>query len=217
MSGPLTFQKTSGKKGANWWLTTVLVILIAITVMGILTAKKYFEVGRTVDPNEVVVDQLNEIIKENPNSVEAMAALAFQYQKNGDFDSAKEQYNEVLKIDPKNPGALYNMAVIAKEMQDEKASEEWYKKLLKERPSHLLGAVGLGNLYVEQKKADEAIKLIDGAMKYTAAFDKVELYIIRAKAYELKGDKVKAKQNYNTALKYVPDNKEAKAGLEKLK
>lgn len=220
LSGPLTATKMNMPKKtrkANWTLTLTLVLMIFIVIMGILVAKKYFEVGRQVDPQEMAIKELEKQVNKHPEDVQSRTSLAFGLQSNGNYDAAREQYEEVLKVDPENPGALYNLAEVSQATQDIDGAIKLLVKLRTKYPDHVLGNLKLSQLYVDQKKYDEAIKIVDAMMVYTSARDKVEFYLVKGKAWEMKGDKVKAKTAYNKVLTFVPDNKEASEALARLK
>jgi predicted Zn-dependent protease len=75
--------------------------------------------------------------------------------------------------------------------------------------------VKLGESYVLNKQADEAIPQLEAGVQYVPNF--AEGYYWLGRAYEQKGDKDKARQNYELALKYKSDYKEAEEALKKLK
>lgn len=50
-----------------------------------------------------------EILKENPNDINALNRLGFAYLKCADLKEAKKTFEKVLKIDPFNPIALKNL------------------------------------------------------------------------------------------------------------
>lgn len=220
MSGPSTVTKTNtaGKrKAANGTLTIMLVLLIAIAIMGILVAKKYITVGQVVDPEELAIKELTEQVNSYPEDIQSRASLAYGLQSQQDFDGAREQYNEVLKVDPNNHAALYNLGEIARINENPKEAEKYYKQLLSKAPSHVLGNLRLSQLYVEQKKYDDAIKIVDSMLVYNSAKDKIEFYLVKGQAYEKKGDKTKAKEAYQKVLSFIPDNPEAKEAVARLK
>lgn len=201
-------------KSSSFMVTVILLLLIAITLMGILTAKRFFEAQAT-SPEDDTIKRLTEIANDSPDDLEARVRLAYAYQKQGRWDEASEIYQDVLKADEGNQAALYNLGVIAVDNKDYQDAQKRFEALLAKYPSHLLGLAALGELYVELKKPDLAIQTIDRALGYRP--DIVDFRIIKAKAYEAKGLKDKAREEYKAVLKYVPDDPRATEGLAKLK
>lgn len=194
--------------------TFVTVLLIAVSVMTFLTVKKFFEVGMVVTPAQAEIKKLSRLVNKNPNSLETRLKLAYSFQKSKQFEEAINQYNEVLKADPENAAALYNLAVIAWESEDEREATGLLAELLKKHPGHVLGSVKMGNIYLRQKKYDDALKVADDAIREKPSV--VELRIVRAKALEAKGDYNSAVFEYREVLKYVPDYKEAISAIDRI-
>lgn len=194
--------------------TLVTVLLIAVSVMTFLTVKKFFEVGMVVTPAQAEIKKLTRLVNKNPNSLQTRLKLAYSFQKAKQFEDAINQYNEVLKADPENPGALYNMAVIAWENEEGKEAVGLLSELLKKQPGHVLGSVKLGNIYIRQNKYEDALKVVDAAIREKPSV--VELRMVRAKAFEAKGEYNMAVFEYREVLKYVPDYKEAIKAIDRI-
>lgn len=192
----------------------ITILLIAIIVMTGLTVKKSFE-AQSVSPEDDAVKRLTEIANEYPDNLDARLKLAYAYQKQAKWDEAREIYEGVLKVDENNQAALYNLSVIALDNKDYKDAEKRFKELLAKHPSHMLGLAALSEMYLEQKKPDLAIQNIDKALGYRP--DIIDFRITKAKAYEMKGQKDKARAEYQAVLRYVPDEPRAIEGLAKLK
>ncbi len=62
--------------------------------------------------DRIAVDYFNSALRIEPESIEALYALAMFYQENEDFESAQENYHKILQIDPGNKFALYNIGYI---------------------------------------------------------------------------------------------------------
>ncbi len=204
---------TKAKKG-SLNSTIIIILLIAIVVMGLLTGKRFLEASR-VDPVDNEIENLTEIVNENPENLEARIALAYTYQKQKEWDQAREIYEDVLRVDSANQAAMYNLAVIALDNKQYDDAEKKFKELLTKYPDHLLGLQAMGEIYLEQKKPDLAIQYVDKAIKFRP--DIIDFHFVKAAAYEAKGDKAKAKAEYQVILKYVPENPRATEALSKLK
>lgn len=194
--------------------TIILILLIAIAVMGILTGKRLLETAR-IDPVEDNIKNLTEIVNDNPENLDARLALAYTYQKQKQWDQAREIYEDVLRVDSANQTAMYHLGVIDFDNKQYDDAEKKFKALVEKYPDHLLGLQALGEIYLEKKKPDLAIQHIDKAIQFRP--DIIDFHFVKAAAYEQKGDKAKAKAEYQAVLKYVPENKRATDALAKLK
>lgn len=203
-----------GIKASSLMSTVIIILSIAIFVMVGMTVKKSFE-AQSVTPEEDTIKRLTEAANEFPDNLDIRLKLAYSYQKQEKWDEAREIYMDVLKADAGNQAAMYNLAVIAFDNKDYKDAEKRLKELLAKHPSHMLGLAALSELYLEQKKPDIAIQHIDKALGYRP--DIIDFRLTKAKAYEMKGQKDKARAEYQAVLKYVPDEPRAIEGLAKLK
>ncbi len=71
--------------------------------LGLLYAAKH---------SRLAIDYFNNALNLNPKSTEALYALAFFYQENGDYNKAIEKYTMITQIDPKYKQAYYNLGYI---------------------------------------------------------------------------------------------------------
>jgi len=72
----------------------------------------------------------------------------------------------------------------------------------------------LANIYTQKKDYSNAIKYLSIYLGKPGAPDAAAL-VARGKLYLEQGDKDKAKQDFQNALKYIPDDADATAGLKK--
>lgn len=212
VSEPTVMRKK--KKSAGFASTIILLLLIGIAALGFMTVKKYFESQQST-PEQIQIKEFTKFVNEYPDNLQGRLALAYAYQRTERYDEAREQYLEVLNVSPGEPAALYNLGEIARINKDYKDAEAQLTKLLKDQKTHLLGNISLGQVYLETKQYDKAIKTLDGMIEVTPHI--VDLHYLKGQAYAKKGDKVKAKAAYEQVLKYDPTSKAAKQGLAELK
>lgn len=191
-----------------------LIMLILVSVMTVLTVKKFIDVGLVMSPAEAEIKKLTRLVNNNPNSSEARSKLAYSLQKAKRFEEAETQYNEVLKGDPGNQGALYNLAVIARENREFDEALSLLSTLLAEYPGHIMGSIELGDMYLQKHEYDEAIKVVDRGIKNRSSV--IELHMIKAKALEGKEEYNAAVAEYREVLKYVPDYQKAIDAIERI-
>ncbi len=195
--------------------TIILILLLAVVIMGLLTAKKHLVREPTVEPLQNEMTILEEMVNTNPQDADARLGLAYAYQRAKQFDKSKAQYLEVIGIDAKNLAALYNLGVISKEEKNQPEAEKYFIKALTLKPDHVLAAIGLSEIYIAQGKYDDAVETADKALEIHRTI--VNLRLIKAEALEKKGDKAAAAAEYREVLRFLPDSKTAKEALTRLK
>ena len=196
-------------------LVIILVLLAANILVGILTIKKYIAKEPTVDPQIVQLKNYMEKVNASPTDINNRLQLAYTLQIMNQYDQAKEQYMEVLKIEEGNLAANYNLGVIAQTEKRYPEAEEYYNKVLTLKANHVIAAIGLGETYLAQEKYDDTITVADKVLELEPG--KTDLHLLKARAYEQKGDTEKAAEQYNAVLKYIPDDPEAVEGLKRVK
>ena len=196
-------------------LVIILVLLVANILVGILTIKKYIAKEPTVDPQIVQLKNYMEKVNASPTDINNRLQLAYTLQIMNQYDQAKEQYMEVLKIEEGNLAANYNLGVIAQTEKRYPEAEEYYNKVLTLKANHVIAAIGLGETYLAQEKYDDTITVADKVLELEPG--KTDLHLLKARAYEQKGDTEKAAEQYNAVLKYIPDDPEAVEGLKRVK
>lgn len=71
--------------------------------LGLLYSKK---------KSKLAESYFNNALNVNPQSTEALYALAFFYQENEEYNKAIEKYTMIIQLDPKNKNAYYNLGYI---------------------------------------------------------------------------------------------------------
>lgn len=211
-SMPQKIAKT--KSSSGWFTTIILVLIIALAVLGILTAKKYFETQPT-SLADVNIKEAADYVKSNPDNIPGRLALAYSYQTAERYDEAMEQYQEVLNVDAANQAAMYNMGEIERLNKKYKEAEDRLTKLLEKYEYHVLGSISLARVYIDTQRYDKAVEIMDQMIKVSPRI--VDFNLVKGEALEKKGDKAKATEAFKQVLKYDPDNVDAKQAIEKLK
>ena len=150
----------------------------------------------------------------NPNDTQAHLDLGFAYQQDGRFSDAISEYGWVLKADPKNTAALYNEGMVYFQLNDAKKAEELLWDVLKISDTHVLAAKALGDFYASKGQYRSLVVAVKPAAD--ARPDMADLQVLMGLAYEHLGHKDWAIARYRSALKFVPDMKEARDGLKRL-
>ena len=61
---------------------------------------------------------LNEILEQNPDTINVYNTLGVLYRKRGDYQAALEQYQKALKIHPDQPKVYYNVGRLHVDLKD---------------------------------------------------------------------------------------------------
>lgn len=156
-----------------------------------------------------------ENVKKYPQNALLRVELGWAFAQAGNYDRALEEYQNALKIDKKNVAAKYNMALIYLQKNQDQKAVKLLEELIKERPAFTEARLTLGEYYLQTKKYDDALKHFHFVLKANPGT--VDYIYLIGQALEGKGKIKEAIQQYELALRYVPDFQPAKEALEKLK
>jgi tetratricopeptide (TPR) repeat protein len=169
--------------------------------------------GRTPDRTAEVVT-LETRVAEDPGDLEARLALAFAYQRSGQYPEAIESYNVVVAGEPTNVGALYNRGVCLAETGDETGSAKSFSAVLKVAPEHVLAAQALGEHYRDKELYAEMVGAVEPAAEANPEI--ADLQALLGLAYEKTGRPDDAAREYRQALRYAPGLTLAVEGLDRV-
>ncbi|MHB9004561.1 MAG: tetratricopeptide repeat protein, partial [Coriobacteriia bacterium] len=140
--------------------------------------------------------------------------LGFAYQRARRMDEALEQYEVVLEDAPDDTAALYNKGIVLQSTgRDDEAEEIWWQ-VLEIEPQHILAAKALGEMYAERREYRSLLEAVRPVVKENES--SADLQYLTGLAYENLGRHDWASARYELALKYYPDMKEAREGLERI-
>jgi len=140
---------------------------------------------------------VKEILKGNPNHLEALILLANIAEKEGDKKALMSLYEKILSHDSKNTIILFNLGVLETEEGNVKKGLHYLERLVKLDPKDIQAREALFDIYQRQKRNDLAfnqavvlIQLVPGKIsyyryifKYLMAMEEFE----RSAEYILKG------------------------------
>ena len=142
------------------------------------------------------------------------------YQQ-GNFQAALQSFQQALQSDPNNADAYYNLAAtyhrlgaLHQTQADQDQAESYYNQCLDHGPNHQACYRGLAVLLVEEKRSEEAFRLLEGwaDRSPTRPEPKIEL----ARLFEEFGDKAAAKAHLIEAVAIDPTNARALAALGRI-
>jgi tetratricopeptide (TPR) repeat protein len=178
-----------------------------------LVGSEYLATGRTRD----AIEYLRKATHLQPNNPAAQFALAWAYQTQGQFERALERYQFVVSLYPEDHRAYFNQGTIhLSQGRYEKACESFDLALerapndgdsLKHRG---LVRVRLAQVYRQNPtKKELSDKLLlnavdDYSRSLELKFTPIQVYFLRAQAFDLLGEKTKAEADRANAAKLTP-------------
>src|SRR5688572_8256984 len=89
------------------------------------------------------IAKLRELLQENPSDSFLQHALALEYIKLGDDESARRLFEELLKRDPAYIGSYYHLGKLLERNNNTTEAVKWYEKGMEEATkageNHALG------------------------------------------------------------------------------
>ncbi len=99
----------------------------------------------TVDLNKLKeINNLEEVVKNNPENHEALLNLAHMQNDNGFYDKAVIKYEEYLKLHPENADVIVDLGVCYFELKKYEKSISVIESALKINPTHQIAHFNLG-------------------------------------------------------------------------
>ncbi len=177
------------------------------------------------DQHDQAIREMKEVLKISKKNQNAIYFLAVVYKLKGKdtFKQAKENFEKVIKLTDKKQyagvnanlkGSLYFVGEMFLEEKKYKKALDYFQRSSKigNVDSDALRNIGL--TYMGLKDYKNAEKQFKEAVRFVPNY--AEVYFDLGELYKTQGKKDKAKQNYQKAIKYKSDYKEAKEALESL-
>ena len=137
------------------------------------------------------------------NKSRSMALLVRSYFVSGQPGKANAFLESVLDNDADNLTALNLMAQLHQFNNDIPTAEEWYRKAVNSHPENLSTYQQLSAFLMRQGRPEEVIDLLQTVDSMVV--ENPALLLIRAGAYEVKGDKPDAINSYEQVLVLQPE------------
>jgi tetratricopeptide (TPR) repeat protein len=201
---------------APWWLLACVVALfVAVLIVGGLVANRLatrdLAAARVRDAR---LPELERIVAEQANDLDARLRLAYAYQQNSLHREALDQYKQVLSADSNNLAALYNTGVIQLKTGKDRAAEKSLARVLELAPQHGLAAYALARHYADTGDDERALSIALPAAD--AHPDDADLQYVAGLALENAGRFSEAATRYEAALRLVPDMADAERAIKRL-
>ena len=196
-----------------------LLLIILIGAAAVLLIYRYVE-QRNEPPKTYYDFQLQRwraVLKQKPKDPGVHTNIGYIYLKMGKDSRALSYFNRALELEPKYVPALYNKGMHLKDTGDKEQAIIYLKKAAKNAvvENKYLALFSLGEIYRDNKEYDRALTYFIQAKEDNALIWNV--YEELGRLYERKGNDGEALTNYETALKFNPDNESLKNKVEELK
>ena len=150
---------------------------------GINMASKALE----TDHDQAALDIAMDLLKSDPDMVDAHFTAAAAYLKLNQPDKGIEELSRTLALRPNHEQALYNMGYAYELKNNLPEAKTWYMKVLANEPKHLFATMKLAHICRELGEAQEARQYFLAAVgSYQKALDAT------------KGRKIKVRSLFNT-------------------
>lgn len=204
--------------------TAIKWVAIGILIVILATAGWWYYLNRPKESVPKILqkayDDAKKKVDKNPNDMGARVELAQMYLKMGEYDSALAELNFVVKQKKADAYVHVLLGIVYEQKKETNKAITEYKKAIdmdrKEpmkgvNPALSEGLYRLSDIYLSQKKYDEAIKYLTEAVVLNQ-IDSDSLYKLGV-AYYRKGDYDNAITNLVNAVRYVPNFYEAQYAL----
>ena len=148
------------------------------------------------------IEQYQQVLQNDPNSVNSLKGIAFLYMQMKDFDQARQYYQKAIDIDPNDPELYYSVGVIDWSQSYKDAAEVKAKAGVRIEDE----LKGKGDQKIcDELKAKDSAAIEEGMKMLQTAIDKREDYddamaylnlLYRRKANDMTCDDAAARADY---------------------
>lgn len=242
MAGRLAFSKNETIKAAEYYNKSISIDSTEVEAQAKL-AELYFVVKKhpesmellnkliQKDPHNGYYFQLRGLnLKEMGDTAAAIRSFQGAIERNEkDIDSylflariylnmknpvALEYFNGALRIQTENKDALYGRAVFYQQSGHFEEAVKEYRRIISKDPFHIDSYYNVGLINFQLHHFDKALIQFEKCIQMNNEY--LKAYYMKGLIQEIKGDKAKAKANYQFILLRNPKDAEALEGISRL-
>ncbi len=159
--------------------------------------------------------EFNFVIRQRRDA-SAYARLGTIYFRKRELDEARNAFTAALEIDPQNTPALHNLGILYMETGEFEKAEQVFRTVYRMNPNNPNVSFMLGKvLSMNDRSIPEAIALYSKAL--SIAPGNIQGHIELGNLYLKTGNKPRAIQVFEQAIKLDPDNANLKMQIDRLK
>jgi Flp pilus assembly protein TadD len=199
-------------------LTLLFILLLPISApaQGNTSTEQLERAAALISGNRIeeAEQQLNAVLKAQPNDALAVNLLGTIRAKQGRLDEAEALFSRAIRIDNQLVGAHMNLAYLylLKRAPEKTASE--LKEVIRLDPNNMDASHKLAWLLLSLGRFDECISLIEKTKQSHTLT--VPLLVMLGDAYSKKGEPGKAEASYLSAINEQGNNADALIGLARI-
>lgn len=151
-------------------------------------------------------EQLDEIVKIKPPNLKMMNLLSGIKLLEGNKKDAEMILKAIIEQEPEYIPAYVRLGLLYKSMKNGPKALQFFQMAFDRNPDQIGLAKLMVNIYLEQKKYNESLDLIDKLEKKSKSEDYAFYENLRGEVYALKGDPDAALKSYNKSISMKPDS-----------
>jgi tetratricopeptide (TPR) repeat protein len=151
-----------------------------------------------------VAEEYEKIMEAGYGMSEMQIRVGDIYLKNKLFKKAEKVFNDFLNENPDDERAYLGMAKFHLTKLDTTTAIDWYKKAILTNPDFETCLEELRDLYIEQKKWDDAILLLNQVIARDTT--KIENHLRLGELYYYRGDTTQAIEEFSHVIDRFPDD-----------
>ena len=152
------------------------------------------------------VNDLNSILENDPDFMEAHFEIAISYHNMDELDKARDHYNKAMTLGMKDPRLSVNMAYIMMKLENFDSARNLLEHAVSDFPDYAEIYWGLGHLAVKENKFNEALESLKHALKLKPSL--VPVHKTLALVYYRLNDLESSLNEWQIAQKYNPRDKQ---------
>lgn len=195
-------------------IVVALAAIVAVSVSMVVGYTFFWSSYDSRTQTEKDVSRFKLAVRENQKNPAPHIDLGWSYYEQGKWGKAIEEYTVAVNLDSDNVYAWYNLGLSYFKLNNYTKAEECFLKTISLDNKHDMAYFNLGLIYNKSAKYDKAVTYLKEASQLSPGSANFSYELGRA--YEAKGQKQLALAAYTKSLKYVPDYKEASAGIRRL-
>lgn len=167
-------MKTSKTKNRRWIYATLVLMLLALISFSVLPLVSSIVQAKQADQASVVTPENqrleNEalgyqlVLEREPDNENALLGLLEARLRQGDLEAAITPLKRLAQLNPQEADYSILLAQSQQQLKDYQAALNTYQGIIAANPGEMRALKGMVDLYLEQKRSQEAINLVQNTL-----------------------------------------------------